>query len=89
MIRSASVCNQLMLSACWWAQPAVAPQVASSHNMEIKLIIATIIISTTTMATPQALGPLIILWSQYRNYLTSPLNTGTSNKQQVSYTKTT
>ena len=58
----------------------MAPQVASSRNMEIKLII-----STTTMATPQALGPLIILWSQYRNYLTSPLNTGTSNKQQVSY----
>ena len=53
--------------------------------MEIKLILATIIIISTTMATPQALGPLIILWSQYRNYLTSPLNTGTSNKQQVSY----
>ena len=86
MMRSASVSNQLMLSLCWWAQPVVAPQVASSRNMEIKLILATIIIiSTTTMATPQALGPLIILWSQYRNYLTSPLNTGTSNKQQVSY----
>ena len=84
-MRSASVSNQLMLSVCWWAQPAVAPQVASSHNMEIKLILATIIIISTTTATPQALGPLIMLWSQYRNYLTSPLNTGTSNKQQVFY----
>ena len=88
MMRSASVFNQLMLSECWWAQPAVAPQVASSRNMEIKLIIATIIIiSTTTVATggdPTSTGsPLIILWSQYRNYLTSPLDTGTSNKQQA------
>ena len=90
MMRSASVFNQLMLSACWWAQPvvtAVAPQVASSRNMEIKLIIATIIIISTTVATggdPTSTGsPLIILWSQYRNYLTSPLDTGTSNKQQA------
>ena len=51
MRRSASVFNQLMLSACWWAQPAVAPQVASSRNMEIKLIIATIIIISTTVVT--------------------------------------
>ena len=92
MVRSASVSNQLMLSECWWAQPAVAPQVASSRNMEIKLIIATIIIISTTVATggdPTSTGsPLIILWwrrSQYRIYLTSPLDTGTSNKQQVAY----